>query len=112
MTAFGPRFVDMTDAYALRWRTLAAAAGRAVGLSLREGVYAALPGPQYETPSEVKMLRVLGADLVGMSTVPETIVARHMNVEVLGLSPVSRTWRRADLAQKLSHDEVTGRRSE
>jgi purine-nucleoside phosphorylase len=104
--SIGPRFPDMTEAYAPRWRELARAAGRAVGMELREGVYAALPGPQYETPSEVRMVRGLGADLVGMSTVPEVIVARHMGSEVLGLSCVTNLAA-GTTGDKLSHDEVT-----
>jgi purine-nucleoside phosphorylase len=104
--AIGPRFPDMTDAYAARWRNLARDAGRAVGLELREGVYAALPGPQYETPAEVRMVRGLGADLVGMSTVPEVIVARHMGAEVLGLSCVTNLAA-GTTGEKLSHEEVT-----
>jgi purine-nucleoside phosphorylase len=104
--ALGPRFPDMTEAYDRRLRALAVAAGREVGLTLREGVYAALPGPQYETPSEVRMLRGLGADLVGMSTVPEVIVAQHMGARVLGLSCCTNLA--AGIAPtKLSHAEVT-----
>ena len=104
--AIGPRFPDMTDAYAPRWRALARDAGRAVGMDLTEGVYAALPGPQYETPAEVRMARGLGADLVGMSTVPEVIVARHMGADVLGLSCVTNLAAGVT-GEKLSHDEVT-----
>jgi purine-nucleoside phosphorylase len=102
----GPRFPDMTEAYAPRWRELAKISGRAIGMDLREGVYAALPGPQYETPSEVRMVRTLGADLVGMSTVPEVIVARHMGRNVLGLSCVTN-MAAGTTGDKLSHDEVT-----
>jgi purine-nucleoside phosphorylase len=80
-----PRFVDLTEAYSARLRALV----RAVDPSLEEGVYAGLPGPQYETPAEIRMLQVMGADLVGMSTVHETIAARHMGAEVLGLSLVT-----------------------
>lgn len=80
-----PRFVDLTEAYSARLRALA----RAVDPSLEEGVYAGLPGPQYETPAEIRMLQVMCADLVGMSTVHETIAARHMGAEVLGLSLVT-----------------------
>jgi purine-nucleoside phosphorylase len=82
---FDMRFVDMTDAYAPRLR----AAAREVDPSLPEGTYAAFSGPQFETPAEVRMARTLGADLVGMSTVLETIAARHMGAEVLGCSLVT-----------------------
>jgi purine-nucleoside phosphorylase len=102
----GPRFPDMTDAYDPGLRALAAAAGRDVGLTLREGVYAACAGPQYETPAEVRMLRGLGADLVGMSTVPEVIVARHMGARVLGLSCCTNLAAGVT-GEKLSHSEVT-----
>jgi purine-nucleoside phosphorylase len=81
----GAQFVDMTDAYAPRLRKLA----RAIDPGLAEGVYAALPGPHYETPAEIRMLRTLGADLVGMSTVHETIAARAAGAEVLGVSLVT-----------------------
>ena len=86
----GPRFVDMTDAYAPALRALASQAALAVmGKSLREGVYAGMCGPSYETPAEVRMLRVMGADLVGMSTVHEVIAARHAGLKILGLSLVA-----------------------
>jgi purine-nucleoside phosphorylase len=85
----GPRFPDMTHVYDPALRALALAAGDRLGAPLREGVYAALPGPSYETPAEIRMLRVLGADLVGMSTVPEAIAARHMGARVLGISCVT-----------------------
>jgi len=104
--ALGPRFPDMSAVYDPKLRALAAEAGRAIGLKLREGVYAALPGPSYETPSEIRMLRTLGADLVGMSTVPEAIAARHMGARVLGLSCVTNLA--AGISPHvLSHDEVT-----
>ncbi len=80
-----PHFVDLTEAYSVRLRALA----REVDPSLEEGVYAGLPGPQYETPAEIRMLQTLGADLVGMSTVHEVIAARHVGAEVLGLSLVT-----------------------
>ena len=102
----GPRFPDMTEAYDKKLRALAVAAGRDVGLSLREGVYAASPGPQYETPAEVRMLRTLGADLVGMSTVPEVIAAVHMGARVLGLSCCTNLAAGVT-GEKLSHAEVT-----
>ncbi|MEO6952156.1 MAG: purine-nucleoside phosphorylase [Polyangia bacterium] len=104
--AIGPRFPDMTGAYSPRLRKIALAAGAKVGMKLREGIYAALPGPQYETPAEVRMIRGLGADLVGMSTVPEVIVARHMGKEVLGLSCVTNLAAGVT-GEALSHSEVT-----
>lgn len=95
------RFVDLTDAYALRLRVLA----REVDPTLAEGVYAGLPGPHYETPAEIRMLRTLGADLVGMSTVWEAIAARHLGLEVLALSLVTNLA--AGLSgEPLAHDEV------
>jgi purine-nucleoside phosphorylase len=95
------RFVDLTDAYSPRLRALA----RSVDPSLSEGVYAGLPGPHYETPAEIRMLRTLGADLVGMSTVWETIAARHLGLEVLGLSLVTNLA--AGLSgEPLDHTEV------
>jgi len=102
----GPRFPDMSMVYDADLRTLAQAAATSVGLTLREGMYAALPGPNYETPAEVRMLRILGAELVGMSTVPEAIAARHMGARVLGMSCVTNLA--AGLSKvPLSHDEVT-----
>ena len=109
---FGPRFLDMSEAYDRRYRALARAAAAQLGLSLPEGVYAALPGPSYETPAEIRYLRSIGADLVGMSTVPEVIVANHMGMRVLGISCVTNLA--AGLReQKLSHEEVleTGARA-
>ena len=102
----GPRFPDMTDAYDLELRQLAALAGADIGLVLRECVYAGSPGPQYETPAEVRMLRALGADLAGMSTVPEVIAARHMGARVLGISCVTNLAAGVT-GEKLSHEEVT-----
>lgn len=96
-----PRFVDLTEAYSARLRDLA----RQVDPSLEEGVYAGLPGPQYETPAEIRYLRTIGADLVGMSTVHEVIAARHVGAEVLGLSLVTNLA--AGLgATDLDHAEV------
>lgn len=102
----GPRFPDMSEVYDARLRSLAALAGDEVGMSLRSGVYAALSGPSYETPAEIRMLRTLGADLVGMSTVPEAICARHMGARVLGLSCVTNLAAGVS-PNALSHDEVT-----
>lgn len=82
----GPRWPDMTDVYSARLRAIAVAAAEELGVSLLQGVYAWFAGPMYETPAEVEMARRLGADLVGMSTVPEATAARHMGAEVLGIS--------------------------
>lgn len=102
----GPRFPDMTRAYAPELRELARAAAAELGVELAEGVYASLPGPTYETPAEVRMLRTLGADATGMSTVPEVIVANHMGAKVLGISCI--TNKAAGMSDApLSHDEVT-----
>jgi purine-nucleoside phosphorylase len=102
----GPRFPDMTAAYAPELRDLVERAATAAGIELAEGVYAAMPGPTYETPAEVRMLQVLGADAVGMSTVPEVCVARHMGARVIGLSCI--TNQAAGITgHALSHDEVT-----
>lgn len=101
----GPRFPDLSDAYDPRLGALLDEAAGALGIPLRSGVYACMSGPSYETPAEVRMLRALGADLVGMSTVPEVIAARHMDVPVAGLSVVTNYA--AGLApQALSHEEV------
>ena len=86
---FGPRFPDLTEAYSLRLRTIADEASRTLQIPLAHGIYAAVSGPSYETPAEVRYLRTIGADAVGMSTVPETIAARHMGVEVLGISCIT-----------------------
>jgi purine-nucleoside phosphorylase len=97
----GPRFVDLTDAWSPRLRELA----RSVDPTLDEGVYAGFPGPQYETPAEVRMARTMGADLVGMSTVHECLAARHLGAEVLGFSLVTNLA--AGLSgEKLDHAEV------
>jgi purine-nucleoside phosphorylase len=102
----GPRFPDMSRVYDRALRLLAEQVACKLGLGLPSGVYAACLGPQYETPAEVRMLRTLGADLVGMSTVPEAIAARHMGARILGLSCVTNLA--AGLTdQPLSHDEVT-----
>ena len=86
---FGPRFIDMTEAYAKNYRKIALDAGRELGIKMAEGVYAAVLGPSYETPAEIRYLRAIGADLVGMSTVHETIAARAAGAEVLGVSLVT-----------------------
>jgi purine-nucleoside phosphorylase len=102
---FGPRFPDMTEVYSKRLRQLAGDAARAHGLEVAHGVYAALHGPSYETPAEIRYLRTIGADAVGMSTAPEAIVARHMGVEVLGISCITN-MAAGVLPQPLVHDEV------
>jgi purine-nucleoside phosphorylase len=86
---FGPRFPDMTEAYSEPYRAMALAEARRLGITAHEGVYAAVTGPSYETPAEIGYLKAIGADLVGMSTVPETIVLRHMGIRVLGISCVT-----------------------
>jgi purine-nucleoside phosphorylase len=102
----GARFPDMSEAYDRRLRALADEVAARAGFSLRRGVYAGVLGPQYETPAEVRMVRLLGAHAVGMSTVLETIAARHMGARVLGLSCITNVA--AGLTEgKLSHDEVT-----
>ena len=102
----GVRFPDMTEAYDGKLRELARDVGRKMGLELAEGVYAGSQGPAYETPAEVRMLAALGADLAGMSTVPEVLVARHMGARVLGISCVTNLAAGMS-GQPLSHDEVT-----
>jgi purine-nucleoside phosphorylase len=102
---FGPRFPDMSDVYSPRLRQLTAAVAASQGLALAHGVYVALHGPSYETPAEIRYLRTIGADAVGMSTVPEAIVARHMQLEVLGISCISN-MAAGVLPQPLVHDEV------
>jgi purine-nucleoside phosphorylase len=107
----GPRFPDMSDAYSRDYRQIAKSAAAEFGISLKEGVYAAVPGPSYETPAEIRFLRIIGADLVGMSTVPETIAANHLGMKVLGISCVTN-MAAGILPQKLDHREVleTGER--
>ena len=109
---FGVRFPDMTNVYSTRLRRLADDTAAAQGLTLRHGVYAACHGPSYETPAEIRFLRTAGADAVGMSTVPEAIVARHMGLEVLGISCITN-FAAGVLPQPLNHDEVieTARRA-
>ncbi len=102
---FGPRFPDMSEVYSSRLRALANEAGRAMDLLLPHGVYAALLGPSYETPAEIRYLRAIGADAVGMSTVPEAIAARHMGMSVLGISCISN-MAAGVLPQPLDHQEV------
>jgi purine-nucleoside phosphorylase len=86
---FGPRFPDLTSVYAQRLQDIVIDEANALGLEVRRGIYAALSGPSYETPAEIHMIRTLGADVVGMSTVPEAIVARHMDMQVAGISCIT-----------------------
>jgi len=102
---FGPRFPDMTEVYSGRLRRIADEAGAALNLTLPHGVYVALLGPSYETPAEIRYLRTIGADAVGMSTVPEAIVARHMGIEVLGISCITN-MAAGVLPGPLNHAEV------
>ena len=102
---FGPRFPDMTHVYSKRLRDLAGAAARARNVVVAHGVYVALHGPSYETPAEIRYLRTIGADAVGMSTVPEAIVARQMGIEVLGISCITNPAAGV-LPTPLVHDEV------
>lgn len=103
--ALGVRFPDMSEAYSRRLRQLAHRVAESQGLKLQEGVYLGLLGPSYETPAEIRMLRILGGDAVGMSTVSEVIVARHSGIEVLGFSCISN-MAAGILDQPLSHAEV------
>jgi purine-nucleoside phosphorylase len=102
---FGPRFPDMTEVYSSRLRKIADHAGKNIHLLLPHGVYAALLGPSYETPAEIRYLRTIGADAVGMSTVPEALAARHMGMEVLGISCITN-MAAGVLPKPLDHAEV------
>jgi purine-nucleoside phosphorylase len=102
---FGLRFPDLTVAYDRRFRAMAVGEGNRLGIGMYEGVYAALAGPSYETPAEIRYLRAIGADLVGMSTVPEVIAARHSGIRVLGISCVTNAAA-GILDQPLNHIEV------
>jgi purine-nucleoside phosphorylase len=108
---FGPRFPDMTNAYTKAYREIAHAEAKRLGIKIHEGVYAAFTGPSYETPAEICFLKAIGADLVGMSTVPEVIVARHMGIRVLGISCVTN-MAAGILDREIDHAEVmqTGER--
>lgn len=102
---WGPRFPDMSNAYSRELLEIARNSARSLGIRLQEGVYASLSGPTYETPAEIRMLRKLGADAVGMSTVPEVLVARHMGMRVLGLSCITN-MAAGITNDPLTHDEV------
>ena len=101
----GVRFPDMSEAYPLTLRDLARDVAKEIGVLLQEGVYLALSGPTYETPAEIRAFRTLGADAVGMSTVPEVIAMSHMNIPVLGISCITN-MAAGVLPQKLTHQEV------
>jgi purine-nucleoside phosphorylase len=107
-----PRFPDMSEAYSSEYRAIARAAGAKLGITLAEGVYAGVPGPSFETPAEIRYLRAIGADLVGMSTIMECIAANHAGMKVLGISCVCN-MAAGVLPQKLTHAEVleTGARA-
>ncbi len=102
---FGARFPDMSEVYAREFQEIAVEEAHALGLELRRGTYAALAGPSYETPAEVRMLRTLGADAVGMSTVPEAITARQMGMRVLGISCITN-MAAGVFDQPINHEEV------
>jgi purine-nucleoside phosphorylase len=101
----GPRFPDMSQVYSVRLRELADAVAKSRGIAVSHGIYAAVHGPSYETPAEIRYLRTIGADAVGMSTVPEAIAARHLGLEVLGLSCITN-MAAGVLPQPLVHSEV------
>jgi purine-nucleoside phosphorylase len=102
---FGARFPDMTEAYSKSYRQSALSVAGALGKMLYQGVYAGLLGPSYETPAEIRYLRMIGADLVGMSTVPEVIAARHMGLRILAISCVTN-MAAGILGQPINHEEV------
>ncbi len=110
---FGPRFPDMTNGYSKPYREITSEEAKRLGIGIYEGVYVALSGPSYETPSEIRFLKAIGADLVGMSTVPEVIVARHMGIRVLGISCVTN-MAAGMIDREIDHAEVmqTGERVE
>jgi purine-nucleoside phosphorylase len=107
----GPRFPDMSEAYSTEYRKIALECAASLGINLKEGVYAAMLGPSYETPAEIRFLRTIGADLVGMSTVAEVTAANHMGMKVLAISCVTN-MAAGILPQKINHQEVleTGER--
>ena len=106
MDEFGVRFPDMSDLYTASLRGKIKEEALKAGISLQEGVYAMYSGPNYETPAEIRMFRIMGADTVGMSTVPEAIVAGHCGMQVVGVSCITN-MAAGVLPVKLSHEEVT-----
>ena len=105
LSNLGPRFPDLSEGYNVEWRQKALAIMEEVGIRPQEGVYAAMSGPNYESPAEIRYLRTIGADMVGMSTVPEVLVANHGGMKVLGISCVTN-MAAGILPQKLNHAEV------
>jgi purine-nucleoside phosphorylase len=103
--AFGVRFPDLSEAYSKELRGIARKIADRLNLNVKEGIYFGNPGPVYETPAEIRMIRILGGDAVGMSTVPEVIVARHSGIKVLGISCISN-MAAGILDQPLTHEEV------
>jgi purine-nucleoside phosphorylase len=103
--SLGPRFPDMSEVYSRQYRETAKQVAKELGISISEGVYAAMLGPNYETPAEIRYLRIIGADVVGMSTVPEAIMANYMGMKVLGISCVTN-MAAGILPQKINHEEV------
>jgi purine-nucleoside phosphorylase len=104
--AIGETFVDLTDVYCKATRKKIILKAKSLGIKIKEGVYAWMRGPQYETPSEIKMLKKLGADLVGMSTVPEVIALRQFNIKIIGISTVSNYGSGVKKGKKITHMEV------
>jgi purine-nucleoside phosphorylase len=104
--SLGPRFPDMSEAYSREFRETAKLVAAELCIPITEGVYAAMLGPSYETPAEIRYLRAIGADVVGMSTVPEVIVANHMGMKVLGISCVTNMAAGIVPQQKINHEEV------
>ena len=102
---FGPRFPDMSNAYNKELRKIAKNVANSINIDIKEGVYAMMSGPTYETPAEIKMIRTLGGDAVGMSTVPEVIVANHCGIKVIGISCMTN-MAAGILEQPLNHEEV------
>ena len=102
---FGPRFPDMSETYSKRLMKRAFDIAKSNGITLQEGVYVGTTGPTFETPAEYKMFRLLGADAVGMSTVPEVIIARHANMEVFGISIITDSGVPGEIVE-VSHEEV------
>ena len=108
--SLGPRFPDMSEAYSRKFREVAKDVATELCVPMREGVYAAMPGPSYETPAEIRYLRTIGADVVGMSTVLEVIAANHMGMKSLGISCVTNMAAGVVPLSKIDHEEVSGNR--